>query len=366
MIYERLMRPMLMKMEAERAHDLAVKIITSPFSYPFFALNQAIHGRTRPALATKLCGISLEHPVGLAAGFDKNARMYARLDQLGFSFVEIGTVTPKPQPGNEKPRLFRLVRDRALINRMGFNNEGAEAAAHRLRVKRPKLTLGVNIGKNKATALDQVHADYAFSFERLKEHAAYFVVNVSSPNTPGLRTLQEKEPLRNLLRHLTALNQGSRTPLLLKIAPDLNDHQLADIVEVVDETGIDGVIATNTTISRNELKTESLQLQEIGAGGLSGPPLRARSTAIIRFLREQLPARVDIVGVGGVASGSDVLEKINAGARCVQIYTSLIYRGPNTVFKILGELQELLGVYGFENIEQAIGANVKMAPLAKS
>lgn len=284
-------------------------------------------------LKRELFGIQFENPVGLAAGFDKNASMYNDLAYCGFGFIEIGTVTPKGQPGNDKPRLFRLKEDEALINRMGFNNDGVENAVSNLKQRKTKVIIGGNIGKNKVTPNESATEDYIKAFHALFDYVDYFVVNVSSPNTPNLRELQEKEPLTQLLQTLQNLNakKDLRKPILLKIAPDLTNEQLDDIIDIVKETKLDGVIATNTTISREGLITSDTRIKEIGAGGLSGKPVRARSTEVIRYLSETSNKAFPIIGVGGIHSAADALEKLDAGADLVQLYTGFIYEGPRLV-----------------------------------
>jgi len=268
------------------------------------------------------------------------------IDELalfGFGFIEIGTLTPKPQPGNDKPRLFRLPQDQALINRMGFNNRGVDAAVIKLRKRKSNVIVGGNIGKNKVTPNDKAVDDYSFCFEALYPYVDYFVVNVSSPNTPNLRELQEKEPLKKLLSEVKALNRSKEKPkpVLLKIAPDLNEAQLNDVVEILLETKTDGVIATNTTISRGGLKTDKETVASIGNGGLSGKPLTTRSTEVISFLRSKLGQNYPIIGVGGIMSPEDALEKLKAGADLVQIYTGFIYEGPGLVKRINRALVDL-------------------------
>jgi dihydroorotate dehydrogenase len=287
-------------------------------------------------LERTLFGITFKNPVGLAAGFDKNASMYNDLAYCGFGFIEIGTVTPVGQPGNEKPRLFRLKEDSAIINRMGFNNDGVENAIENLKKRKTDVIIGGNIGKNKVTPNENATDDYVKSFNALFPYVDYFVVNVSSPNTPNLRALQEKGPLTELLRTLQELNKAKeeRKPILLKIAPDLTNEQLDDIVDIVKEVKLDGVIATNTTISREDLKSSSVKLDKIGAGGLSGKPVRARSTEVIRYLSEKSEKSFPIIGVGGIHSAEDALEKIEAGADLVQVYTGFIYEGPRLVKRI--------------------------------
>jgi len=289
-----------------------------------------------PKLHRNILGLTFENPVGLAAGFDKDAKLIDELSCFGFGFIEIGTLTPRPQLGNDKPRLFRLPKDKALINRMGFNNGGVAAAVARLKNRKARIIVGGNIGKNKMTPNEHAWDDYKNCYEALYQHVDYFVVNVSSPNTPGLRELQEKEPLRKLLANVYALNQqqSQPKPVLLKIAPDLTVSQLDDIVEILIQTKIDGVIATNTTIHREGLHTSASELAEIGAGGLSGGPLTQRSTEVIRYLREKLGKDFPIIGVGGIMAPQDALEKIQAGADLIQIYTGFVYEGPGFVKSI--------------------------------
>ena len=288
------------------------------------------------ALEREFFGVKFKNPVGLAAGFDKDAKIVDELACMGFGFIEIGTVTPKPQAGNEKPRLFRLPEDKAIINRMGFNNEGAIAAVERLKKRKSSVVIGGNIGKNKVTPNEKAFEDYEYCFEALYPVVDYFVVNVSSPNTPNLRELQGKEPLTKLLQSVIHLNKkkDKPKPILLKIAPDLTDGQLDDIVSIVKEIHLDGLIATNTTISREGLKTSDVTVQAIGAGGLSGMPVRARSTEVLKYLRAQLGADFPIISVGGIMAPEDALEKLSAGASLVQIYTGFIYEGPSLVKRI--------------------------------
>lgn len=308
--------------------------------------------------------IQFSNPVGLGAGFDKNARYLNELECLGFGFVEIGTVTPLPQAGNDKPRLFRLPKDKALINRMGFNNDGVKVVAERLRswrnknqfgvsglelressdtnrnikpdTRHPKLIIGGNIGKNKATPNDDAWKDYEICFKELHPYVDYFVVNVSSPNTPGLRELQEKESLRKILSHLQTINatQTYPKPLLLKIAPDLTTEQIDDVIDLALEIKLDGLVATNTTISRDQLVTHNSKLETIGAGGLSGLPLKQRSTEVVRYICGQTKGKIPVIASGGIFTGDDAKEKINAGASLVQVWTGFIYEGPAIVKKI--------------------------------
>ncbi|MGB4399878.1 MAG: quinone-dependent dihydroorotate dehydrogenase [Daejeonella sp.] len=287
-------------------------------------------------LEREVFGLKFKNPLGLAAGFDKNADFIEELTEFGFGFIEIGTVTPLPQSGNEKPRMFRLPADEALINRMGFNNQGVDVVAHRLsKLDRKGLIIGGNIGKNKQTPNEDALSDYIKCFDKLFDVVDYFVVNVSSPNTPGLRELQEKEPLKNILNTLQQRNHKNdiSRPILLKIAPDLSDSQLDDIIEIVMETKIAGVIATNTTIFREGLTSPGNISKE--TGGLSGKPLTKRSTEVIRYLSEKSNKAFTIIGVGGIHSAEDAIEKINAGATLVQIYTGFVYEGPGLVKRIL-------------------------------
>jgi len=287
-------------------------------------------------LEREVFGLKFENPVGLAAGFDKDAKLFDELASFGFGFVEIGTVTPLPQEGNPKPRLFRLKEDSGIINRMGFNNQGIEAVIARLRRKKSTIIIGGNIGKNKETPNDKAVEDYEICFEKLFPFVDYFVVNVSSPNTPGLRDLQQKEPLTDLLNRMQEFNdqKEKRKPILLKIAPDLTNEQLDDIIEIVAETKIDGVVATNTTIYRSGLKIDKTKVQAIGNGGLSGRPLKARSTEVIKYLSVQSNKAFPIIGVGGIHSAEDAIEKLDAGATLLQVYTGFIYEGPSLIKRI--------------------------------
>lgn len=302
----------------------------------FKSLFRALYSVNDKRLERTVFGITFPNPVGLAAGLDKDAKLFDELGIIGFGFIEIGTLTPKGQPGNDKPRLFRLRPDSGLINRMGFNNEGVAAAVERLKKRKTKIVIGGNIGKNKVTPNEEATSDYEKCFEALFDHVDYFVVNVSSPNTPNLRELQDKAPLTALLSRLKELNAQKKNPkpILLKIAPDLTDSQLDDIIEIVKATKIDGVVATNTTISREGLKTPDSQLQSIGMGGLSGKPLTKRATDVIRYLHTKSGGSFPIIGVGGIHSAEDALEKLDAGATLVQLYTGFIYEGPKLITKI--------------------------------
>jgi dihydroorotate dehydrogenase len=343
----RLVKPLFFAFSPEKAHHLTMSLLETAVAIPLTKkILKSMFGMPATArLERSLMGISFPNPVGLAAGFDKNGQHINALACLGFGFIEVGTVTPIGQEGNPQPRLFRLPQDRALINRMGFNNAGLEALVQRLQDFRqqknpPAIIIGGNIGKNKNTPNEQAAQDYMRCFEALHPWVDYFVVNVSSPNTPNLRALQEREPLEHLLRTLQNANTATShpKPILLKIAPDLNDAQLNDVVAIVHSTGIAGLIATNTTISRAGLQTSAAEIETIGAGGLSGAPVRVRSTEVIRYLRKALGPSPVIIGVGGIDSPAAALEKMEAGANAVQVYSGLVYEGPSLVKRILQSL----------------------------
>lgn len=326
-----LLRPLLFRLSPEKAHHLTFNLLELP------GAAQLSGGAEPPKeAAVEVMGLRFPGPVGLAAGMDKDAEHVEALARIGFGFVEVGTLTPVAQPGNDKPRLFRLKPDRALINRMGFNNGGVAPAVHRLRKRKPGIIVGGNIGKNKATPNEQAIDDYVKCFEALHPVVDYFVVNVSSPNTPGLRALQEKGPLLGILNELKRRDaeKNVHRPILLKIAPDLTTEQLDDIVAVVLESGIAGVIATNTTIAREGLKTPKSEVEAIGAGGLSGAPVRQRSTEVVRYLRLRMPHPIVIIGVGGIDSAEAALEKLDAGADLVQVFSGLVYEGPALLKRI--------------------------------
>lgn len=331
-MYKHLIRPLLFKFDPESVHHFTFSSLRKLFRIP--GMPSLIRKRFQledPLLEREVFGLKFKNPVGLAAGFDKDAKLFRELSSFGFGFIEIGTLTPRPQPGNEKKRLFRLKEDEAIINRMGFNNGGVAEAVERLK-KNKNVLIGGNIGKNKDTPNAKAVDDYILCFDALFDHVDYFVVNVSSPNTPNLRELQDKEPLTNLLNELQQRNDRKQVPrpILLKIAPDLTDSQLLDIIDIVKETKIAGVIATNTTISREGLRSEVKK----EAGGMSGKPLRERSTEVIRFLSEKSNSAFPIIGVGGIHSAEDALEKLNAGASLVQLYTGFIYEGPHLIKEI--------------------------------
>ncbi|MBC6697147.1 quinone-dependent dihydroorotate dehydrogenase [Hymenobacter sp. BT190] len=337
-MYKALLKPLLFQLDAEKAHHLVFNNLRRAHRVPGGAAAlRGLYDFQHPDLEREVFGLRFRNPVGLAAGLDKNAELLPELGALGFGFVEIGTVTPRPQPGNPTPRLFRLPQDGALLNRMGFNNHGAAAAAEHLRGPRPAgLIVGGNIGKNKDTPNEQAAHDYVACVEALHSVVDYFVVNVSSPNTPGLRQLQEREPLIRLLQQVQERNATlpSPRPLLLKIAPDLTDAQLDDILLIARETQLSGLVATNTTISRDGLQTNASQVQGLGAGGLSGRPLRQRATEVVRYLHQHSNGALPIIGVGGIHSSEDAKEKLAAGASLVQLYTGFVYEGPGLIKRI--------------------------------
>ncbi|MDI1256025.1 MAG: quinone-dependent dihydroorotate dehydrogenase [Flavobacterium sp.] len=341
-MYKLLIRPILFWFDPEEVHYFTFSLIRFLSKIPGFpAIFRSLYEVNDKSLEKEVFGLKFKNPVGLAAGFDKDAKLYSELSNFGFGFIEIGTLTPKPQEGNPKKRLFRLREDSAIINRMGFNNGGVQEAVKRLK-KNKDVLIGGNIGKNKHTPNEDAVSDYEICFNALYDYVDYFVVNVSSPNTPNLRALQEKEPLTALLSTLQNLNnqKPKAKPILLKIAPDLTNEQLLDIIDIVNETKIAGVIATNTTLSRDGLQSEN----KTETGGLSGKPLANRATEVIRFLSEKSNKSFPIIGVGGIHSAEDALEKIEAGASLVQLYTGFIYEGPALVkainIKVLQHLKK--------------------------
>lgn len=353
------LRRLLFLLPAETAHYFSMNLLRAVcFVPPFRQLVANAFTLNDPRLTRTVFGLRFKNPVGLGAGFDKNAKYLRELEALGFGFIEIGTVTPRPQAGNDKPRLFRLLADRALINRMGFNNDGVDVVAGRLKRWRKKddrmsnepssangqpssFLVGGNIGKNKATPNDDAWKDYEICFRTLHPFVDFFVVNVSSPNTPGLRELQEKGSLRKILTHLQSLNGALQTPrpILLKIAPDLTTEQLDDVIDLATEIRLDGLVATNTTISREGLSTASSQLTAIGAGGLSGKPVQIRSTEVVRYLHQKTGGRIPVIGSGGVFTPDDATEKMDAGAALIEVWTGFIYEGPAIVKRICRTLR---------------------------
>lgn len=356
----KLVRKILFLFPAETAHHLSMNLLKI-FCSVGFIRNFIAKIFASPSFNVQQFGLYFRNPVGLGAGFDKNAKYLRELEALGFGFVEIGTVTPRPQSGNEKPRLFRLPEDEALINRMGFNNDGVDVIAKRLKkwrkremsnVKREnknsknsrltshvsQLIIGGNIGKNKITPNEDAWKDYEICFRTLHPFVDFFVVNVSSPNTPGLRELQEKESLKKILTHLQSMNHSFeiQKPILLKIAPDLTWEQIDDVIDLANEINLDGLVATNTTISRDQLKTPNSKLETIGAGGLSGKPLQDRSTEIVKYIRQK--TAIPVIASGGIFTGNDAKEKLQAGASLVEVWTGFIYEGPFIVKRICKEL----------------------------
>jgi dihydroorotate dehydrogenase len=357
-------------MAAEKAHHLSMSTYSTlsrlPLVQPAF---RSLLNVVDPRLNVSLCGLDFANPVGLAAGFDKQGQWFDKLAALGFGHIEIGSVTGQGQPGNPRPRMFRLPKDKAIINRMGFNNHGADAVSKNLDSKRTQgyrdsNILGINIGKTKVVPLESAADDYRYSFESLYPFADYFVINVSSPNTPGLRQLQDREPLLKLLEVIGRLNRTLSTekehspkPVFLKIAPDMNQSQLCDIASIVAAAPVNGIIATNTTISRQGLNTPSDKIETIGAGGLSGKPLTETSRKVVSLLYSETHGKVPIIGVGGIFTGEDAWQMIRAGASLVQLYTGFIYGGPFTIQKINKYLLRKVDEQGLSNIQQAVGTS---------
>jgi len=336
-LYKAVLRPLLFLIDPERSHNFTLQLLKIIFHFPgVSSLSRFIYNYKNPKLSRNVFGLDFKNPVGLAAGFDKDAKFVEELSSFGFGFIEVGTLTPQPQVGFTKPRLFRLKNDNALINRMGFNNQGVIDAVKRLRNCTSDIIIGGNISKNKETPNQNAVEDYEYCFEALFEVVDYFVVNVSSPNTPDLRELQDKEPLMRLLTRMKERVEEKkiRKPILLKIAPDLNLKQLDDIIEIASYTKIDGIIATNTTIARENLITPRKKVDKIGQGGLSGKPLKQKSLEVIAYLFKNLNDKIPIIGVGGISSPNDAIEILKAGASLVQIYTGFIYQGPSFIKKI--------------------------------
>jgi dihydroorotate dehydrogenase len=345
MIYKRILRPFLFLIPPETTHHIIVFIVRIAFRIPGLKpLLRKIYWTNSKQLERELLGLQFANPIGLAAGFDKNASFFREFTSFGFGFIEIGTVTPLGQAGNPKPRLFRITRDHGLINRMGFNNSGLDEAIKKLRKRPEGLIIGGNIGKNTATPNEKAVDDYAKCFEGLYPFVDYFVVNVSCPNICDLSELQDKELLKGILIRLSDLRSKMtrKKPILVKISPDLNSNQIDDVLELISLTGMDGIVATNTTIQRENLISGTEIIEKIGQGGLSGKPLRQRSTEIIKYIAEKTKGNLVIIGVGGIMSPEDALEKIHAGAHLIQIYTGFIYEGPAIVKRINKVLMEKL------------------------
>jgi dihydroorotate dehydrogenase len=337
MLYKTVIRPFLFLFKPEFVHEIVVSGLKMVIrNTVWLRLIAKVYKVEHPCLEREILGLKFKNPVGVAAGLDKDAEIFEALGAFGFSHIEIGTVTPKSQSGNPKIRLYRIVQDGALINRMGFNNKGVENTIRNLRNKRSDIIIGGNIGKNKIIDNKEAVNDYKMCFNSLFPYVNYFALNISSPNTPNLRDLQSREPLKELLSELKILNSGKESPkpIFVKIAPDLTFNQLDELVELVQEIGIDGIIATNTTVSRDGLSIDNALIQSIGCGGLSGNPLRNKSTEIIRYIHAKTGGKLPIIGIGGIMSVNDALEKLKAGASLIQLYTGFIYNGPRLVSRI--------------------------------
>ncbi len=336
-MYRLIIRPLLFCFDAEKIHYFSLNFLKIALKlYPIEKMVNMIYNSNHKNLETELFGIKFPNPVGLAAGFDKNGKYIKELSNFGFGFIEIGTITPKSQPGNPKKRLFRLIDDQAIINRMGINNDGSESCVERLKKVNNKIVIGGNIGKNTTTESKDSVSDFIENFKILHDHVDYFVINVSCPNVNHFKELQDRDFLEELLPLLHQHNseKGSTKPILLKIAPDLNESQLDETIEIIKTLKIDGIVATNTTTKREKLKTSKKNLEQIGNGGLSGLPLKDKSTQVIKYISEKSKKSIPIIGVGGIMTAEDAIEKINAGASLVQIYTGFIYSGPSLIKKI--------------------------------
>ena len=363
-LYKSILRPLLFRLPPETAHELSIHLLAASLSPTFFRRSVNARLLAEPVGPIKRFGLEFANPIGLAAGLDKNGLAANALSALGFGFVEIGSVTNFPQPGNPKPRLFRLPTDFGLINRAGFNNDGTAVVCERLARNRPPCVLGINIGKSKVVDLKEAEADYLASFELARGVADYLVINVSSPNTPNLRDLQRPEALSSLLRSLQAKNREvpstsetkSSTPILVKLAPDLTDSELSEIVDILIDSRIAGIIATNTTVGRDGLNTPPKIVEAIGAGGLSGKPLKKISTEVIAKLFLLTRGRIPIIGVGGVFTPLDAWDKICAGASLIQLYTGMIYEGPLIVKRINTGLKTIFDASGFRTFDDAVGS----------
>jgi dihydroorotate dehydrogenase len=366
-LYSSIIRPILFRLPAESAHEFALRSLA--LALKSAPARRAVERRfqSAPFGNLKRFGLRFPNPIGLAAGFDKNGTVADSLCALGFGFVEIGTVTSEPQPGNPRPRIFRLPRDRALINRLGFNNCGAKALVKNLKEHRPRCVLGVNIGKSRSVPIQNSIADYVKTFEVVYEVADYIAVNVSSPNTPQLRELQQPGLLAELLAALQTLNRQlaekqslpATRPLLLKIAPDLSDDDIQAIVQVAQRADIAGIIATNTTVARDGLQSSAARIAACGEGGLSGAPLQNRSNEVIRMVYRLTNGSLPIIGVGGVFTAADAWEKIRAGASLVQLYTGFIYEGPSIARRINEGLRQILSREGFVSLDEAMGCRAE-------
>jgi dihydroorotate dehydrogenase len=343
-MYKRFIRPILFLLTPEAVHHLVVFIVRRLSLIPGYNyLVKRLYSYHRTSLEKEVFGIKFPNPIGLAAGFDKNASLFNQFFAFGFGFIEIGTVTPMGQMGNPKPRSFRLRTDNALINRMGFNNDGIVEAVNKLKNRNPKLIIGGNIGKNTTTPNHKAVHDYEYCFEALYDYVDYFVVNVSCPNISDLKELQDQQMLNHILRQLMSNRESKpiKKPVLLKISPDLNQTQVDETIKIVELNKLDGIVATNTTVSREGLKTSKAKVEEIGKGGLSGAPITQRSTDMIRYIKKKSEGRIPIIGVGGIMSEQDALDKLEAGADLIQIYTGFIYEGPGFIKRILKSIEKL-------------------------
>ena len=354
--YKNLIRPVAFGLDAETAHEIGIESLRLGLSTGLARRIASSHFASRPFEPIERFGLTFANPLGVAAGFDKNGIVVNQLAALGFGFVEVGTVTYQAQKGNEKPRLFRLPDDRALINRLGFNNDGAVVIGERLRRLRRTCVVGVNIGRNKDVPNEQAVENYLSTFDLVHEHADYIVVNVSSPNTPNLRDLQRGEDFEGLIRAICERNAENVKPLLVKIAPDLSEAEIEEIVDICLRLAVSGVIATNTTVSRDGLETRDIDA--IGAGGLSGKPLAKRSNDVIRSIFRYSKGKLPIIGVGGIFTAEDAFEKIEAGASLLQAYTGFVYEGAGFARNVNDGLQDLLKARGFKNIDEAVGTGI--------
>jgi len=336
-VYKLFVRPLLFSFDPEWVHYFTLNALRLINKIPLTGwLLRKIYSYENPSLEKELFGIKFKNPVGLAAGFDKNGKYISELSNLGFGFIEIGTITPKPQPGNPKKRLFRVYNDLAIINRLGINNDGSHICAERLKKNKSEIIIGGNIGKNSSTSNENADADYIQNFETLHQYVDYFVLNVSCPNVSNFTKLQDVEFLKKLIPQLKKINstKPKKKPILIKISPDLNQDQLDETIDLIMSENLDGIIATNTTTSRDNLKTNKSEIQEIGNGGLSGEPLKNKSTEVIRYISKKTNSKLPIIGVGGIMNPKDAIDKLKAGADLVQIYTGFIYSGPSIVKKI--------------------------------
>lgn len=342
-MYKYIIRPLLFRFSPEWVHHVTISLVKVVSHIPLMGLFLRLFYDRGTKIEREVFGLTFKNPIGIAAGFDKNAEVYNQMGNLGFGFVEVGTVTPKAQEGNPKPRLFRLPKDRAIINRMGFNNRGIESVIGNMRRKEKKLIVGVSLGKNTHTSNEQAPADYLKVFRNLYQYADYFTVNVSCPNVANVTALQNTENIKAIIKDLLDFRRGQNQyrPILLKISPDLSFQQIDDIIDVVRELSLDGIVATNTTVSRERLTTPSKEVENIGKGGLSGAPLTDRALDVVRYIHIKTEGRYPIIGVGGIMTPEDAAAMLRAGASLVQVYTGLIYEGPAFARKICREIRDI-------------------------